>query len=57
MRYILLGSDAPKVYIKDCKESISEICFTKETDFLRTELFCVSCLYYNICCLLQKKNL
>ena len=55
MRYILLGSDAPKVYVKDCKESKSELYISKDTDFLRTELSCSNCFYNNICFLLQKK--
>ena len=55
MRYILPGSDAPKVYVKDCKESKSQLYIIKDTDFLRTELYCLDCLYSSICFLLQKK--
>ena len=57
MRYILLGSDAPKVYVKDCKETKGELCITKETDFIRKIVNCSGCSYYNICFLFQKKSL
>jgi hypothetical protein len=55
MRYILLGSDKPKVYIKDCKETKGELCISKETDFVREEQNCTKCLYYIICCLPKKR--
>jgi hypothetical protein len=55
MPYILLGSDKPKVYIKICKESESELCHIKETDFIRYMSNCHECLYFAICFLSQKK--
>jgi hypothetical protein len=57
MPYILLGSDKPKVYIKDCKKTKGELCITKETDFIRKEQNCQQCFYYSICYLNKKNNL
>ena len=54
MRYILLGSDAPKVYVKDCKESKPQLLIIKDTDFIREELRCLDCFYKNVCFLDKK---
>lgn len=56
MKYILLGADKLKVYVKQCKSSKSELLIEKETDFIRQHNSCSECFYYGICCLVSKSN-